>query len=47
MTNMIGNVLNFAAGRRAELMCVWFSTGNSRNPLACRWIPANGAGEAE
>jgi hypothetical protein len=46
MTNMIGNVLNFATGRGAGLMCVWFLTGNHRNPLACRWIAVSGACEA-
>jgi hypothetical protein len=30
------NLQNFARPR--ALSCVWIQTGNSRQPLACRWI---------
>jgi hypothetical protein len=33
-------ILTFPVYRSARLSCVWYETGNSARPLACRWVPS-------
>jgi len=36
---MIKTILATAIARPAPLACVWIATGNSAQPLECRWVP--------
>ena len=31
-------ILTFPVRKQAPLICVWVTTGNSSQPLACRWV---------
>jgi hypothetical protein len=42
------SVYKLRENRRAEsIYCIWHSTGNARQPLACVWIDAAANREAE
>ena len=38
---MIDIVVMFPMHNCENLYCVWFATGETRRPLACRWIAAH------